>query len=50
MNYDVDYSTCLAKFWGSSDLAIMLPDFRQNLELRIIYAFIHCDILMCLVR
>ena len=36
---NVDYPVCLAKFWGSSSVAIMLPDFCQNLELRMIYTF-----------
>ena len=50
MNCDIDYPVCLAKFLGSSTIAIMLSDFHQNLGLRSIYAFIHRGIFTCKAR
>ena len=41
MNYDIDDYVCVAKFWVSSSVAVILLDFYQNLEPRMICAFIH---------
>ena len=34
MDMVVDGNSILGKFWGSSGLAVMLPDFAQNYRLR----------------
>ena len=35
-----DWNSLFGKFWGSSDLAVMLPNFHENHGLSIIFSII----------
>ena len=46
-NMIIEYSNCLAKFWGCSNIAVILLNSYQNLECRMIYAFIYHGLFTC---